>query len=187
MQTKPSACKCLKVRTETRGQPLAKEQPGPSARESAVCLLSLCLLPASAPTPPRLHQPSTPGHFRFLAARLESTFAEINFTKFSTLQFILSQEVSSKGDEPFPLLILPLCSFTPARCILGDSTVTPEDGCSGVLLTKISLSHSFIEDNCFGVRSLGQEDPVEQETAPSSSIFARKIPWAEEPDGLQRA
>ena len=63
----------------------------------------------------------------------------------------------------------------------------PEDGHSSILLKKISLSHSFIEDNCFGVRSLGQEDSLEQETAPNSSIFAWKIPWAEEPDGLQRA
>ena len=34
------------------------------------------------------------------------------------------------------------------------------------------------------VRSLGWEDPLEQEMARHSSILAGKIPWAEEPDGL---
>ena len=35
------------------------------------------------------------------------------------------------------------------------------------------------------VRSLGQEDPLEKEMAPHSSILASKIPWAEEPGRLQ--
>ena len=35
------------------------------------------------------------------------------------------------------------------------------------------------------VLSLGQEDPLEEETAAHSSILAHKIPWAEEPGGLQ--
>ena len=35
------------------------------------------------------------------------------------------------------------------------------------------------------VRSLGEEDPLEEETATHSSIFAWKIPWTEEPVGLQ--
>ena len=30
------------------------------------------------------------------------------------------------------------------------------------------------------VQSLGQEDPLEEETATPSSIIARKIPWTEE-------
>ena len=32
---------------------------------------------------------------------------------------------------------------------------------------------------------LGQEDPLEKEMATHSSILAWKIPWAEEPGGLQ--
>ena len=32
---------------------------------------------------------------------------------------------------------------------------------------------------------LGQEDPLEQEMAPHSSPLAWKIPWVEEPKGLQ--
>ena len=35
------------------------------------------------------------------------------------------------------------------------------------------------------VRSLGQEDPLEKEMATHSSTFAWKIPWTEEPGGLQ--
>ena len=35
------------------------------------------------------------------------------------------------------------------------------------------------------VQSLGWEDPLEKEMATHSSILAWKIPWTEEPDGLQ--
>ena len=35
------------------------------------------------------------------------------------------------------------------------------------------------------VRSLGGEDPLEEGVATHSSIFARRIPWTEEPGGLQ--
>ena len=35
------------------------------------------------------------------------------------------------------------------------------------------------------VRSLGREDPLEKEMAPHSSILAWRIPWMEEPGGLQ--
>ena len=35
------------------------------------------------------------------------------------------------------------------------------------------------------VRSLGWEDPLEKEIATHSSILAWRIPWAEEPGGLQ--
>ena len=35
------------------------------------------------------------------------------------------------------------------------------------------------------IRSLGQEDPLEEEMATHSSILARKIPWTEKPGGLQ--
>ena len=36
-----------------------------------------------------------------------------------------------------------------------------------------------------GVQSLGQEDPLEEGMATHCSILAGKIPWAEEPVGLQ--
>ena len=35
------------------------------------------------------------------------------------------------------------------------------------------------------VRSLGQEDPLEKEMPNHSSILAWRIPWTEEPGGLQ--
>ena len=35
------------------------------------------------------------------------------------------------------------------------------------------------------VWSLDQEDPLEKGMATQSSILSRRIPWAEEPDGLQ--
>ena len=34
------------------------------------------------------------------------------------------------------------------------------------------------------VRSLGQEDPLENEMATHSNILAWKIPWTEKPEGL---
>ena len=36
-----------------------------------------------------------------------------------------------------------------------------------------------------GVRSLGQEDPLEEGMAVHSSILVWRIPWTEEPGGLQ--
>ena len=35
------------------------------------------------------------------------------------------------------------------------------------------------------VQSLGQKDPLEKAMAPHSSTLAWKIPWTEEPGGLQ--
>ena len=35
------------------------------------------------------------------------------------------------------------------------------------------------------VRSLGWEDPLEKEMATHSSVLAWRIPWTEEPRGLQ--
>ena len=35
------------------------------------------------------------------------------------------------------------------------------------------------------VRSLGQEDPLEEGRATHSNILAWRIPWTEEPGGLQ--
>ena len=40
-------------------------------------------------------------------------------------------------------------------------------------------------DNKDGVQSLGWEDPLEKGMASYSSILAWRIPWTEEPGGLQ--
>ena len=44
-------------------------------------------------------------------------------------------------------------------------------------------NHRRRHETCVG--SLGCEDPLEQEVATHSSILAWKIPWTEEPGGLQ--
>ena len=48
-----------------------------------------------------------------------------------------------------------------------------------------SLTHSIQEMQEMWVRSLGQEDPLEEGMAIHSSILAWEIPWTEEPGGLQ--
>ena len=40
-------------------------------------------------------------------------------------------------------------------------------------------------DTGISVQFLGQEDPLEEEIAPHSTILAWEIPWTEEPGGLQ--
>ena len=41
------------------------------------------------------------------------------------------------------------------------------------------------DDDETWVRSLGQEDPLEEEMATHSSVLAWTIPWTEEPGGPQ--
>ena len=40
-----------------------------------------------------------------------------------------------------------------------------------------------MQETC--VQSLGREDPLEKEMATHSSVLAWRIPWMEEPGGLQ--
>ena len=62
----------------------------------------------------------------------------------------------------------------------------------GDLLPYHHLPHSsrvFVLSRIFltpgdKVQSLGQEDPLEEETATHSSILVWRIPWTEEPGGL---
>ena len=46
-------------------------------------------------------------------------------------------------------------------------------------------SSSDAGDRRRGFDSLGQEDPLEEEMTTQSSILAWRIPWTEEPGGLQ--
>ena len=48
-----------------------------------------------------------------------------------------------------------------------------------------SLVKSMLAKQDTQVRSLGWEDPVEKEMATHSSILAWRIPWTEDPGGLQ--
>ena len=54
----------------------------------------------------------------------------------------------------------------------------PDDGAVKNLLAMQKIQET-------GVSSLGQEDPLEEEMATHSNILAWKIPWTEEPGGLQ--
>ena len=53
-----------------------------------------------------------------------------------------------------------------------------------VVLLEKNLSPSMQEMQEIRIRSLGQEDPLEDEMATHSSILDWEIPWTEEPGGL---
>ena len=55
---------------------------------------------------------------------------------------------------------------------------------SGSSLVAQRLKHLLAMQETW-VQSLGQEDPPEKEMATHSSILAWRIPWTEEPGGLQ--
>ena len=59
-------------------------------------------------------------------------------------------------------------------------------------MTKMTFSHAYSKTvknmpamQEMWVRFLGQEDTLEKEMATHSSIVAWRIPWTEEPGGLQ--
>ena len=56
-------------------------------------------------------------------------------------------------------------------------------GFPGYTMVRIHLTVYAIQET--RVRSLGQEDPLEQEMATHFTIPAWKIPWTEEPGGLR--
>ena len=56
--------------------------------------------------------------------------------------------------------------------------------CTDLPLVAQRLKHLPVMQETW-VRSLGQEDPLEKEMATHSSILAWRIPWMEEPGGLQ--
>ena len=49
----------------------------------------------------------------------------------------------------------------------------------------VTIHLPFQETQETRVQFLGQEDPLKEEKVTHSSILAWKIPWTEEPDGLQ--
>ena len=51
------------------------------------------------------------------------------------------------------------------------------------LVIKSSLAMQETKET--QVQSLGREDPLEKEMAAHSSVLAWRIPWTEEPGGLQ--
>ena len=62
----------------------------------------------------------------------------------------------------------------------------PQPQCDGIWASLVAqrLKHLPAMQETW-VQSLGQEDPLEKEMATHSSILAWRIPWTEEPGGLQ--
>ena len=56
---------------------------------------------------------------------------------------------------------------------------------ASMMVQQVKNLRAMQETQEMWVRSLGQEDPLEKETATHSSILAGEIPWTEEPGGLQ--
>ena len=66
-----------------------------------------------------------------------------------------------------------------------DLEEAPSLGLSSCFSTNIKPLWHPREGNPFLKACLGWENPLEKEMAPYSSIFAWRIPWTEEPGGLQ--
>ena len=64
------------------------------------------------------------------------------------------------------------------------SVLIPNVGATSVAQTVKNLPAVWETQETWA-RSLGQEDPLEKEVATHSSILAWRIPWTEEPGGLQ--
>ena len=58
----------------------------------------------------------------------------------------------------------------------------PRTNCGAFLVAQIVKNPPAMQET--GVRSLSQEDPLEEEMATHSSLLAWRIPWTEEPGGL---
>ena len=56
---------------------------------------------------------------------------------------------------------------------------------SGAFLKTLPVKNLFAIRNCRIYRFLGREDPLEEGMATHSSVLAWRIPWTEEPGGLQ--
>ena len=82
-------------------------------------------------------------------------------------------------------------SLPPARCVLGDSTVTAETDIQHPFEKKISHFYSFIEDNCFwgsipgSGRSLGAGNGTQLQYFCLESSMGRGAWWAASPWGCR--
>ena len=57
--------------------------------------------------------------------------------------------------------------------------------CIHLLVQQVKNLPAMQEIHEMQVQSLGQEDPLKKEIATRSSILAWRIPWTEDPGGLQ--
>ena len=71
----------------------------------------------------------------------------------------------------------------PSACNSNNSIIIPLCRCSAALLAQRLKRLPAMRETW--VRSLGWEDSLEKEMATHSSILAWRIPWTEEPGGLQ--
>ena len=100
------------------------------------------------------------------------------FTKLSSLMCVVHQSGILHYLNPFCRLLLLLVSFTCSTIIYGASLVAQ------MVKNPPAMQETW-------VRSLGWEDPLEEDMATHSSILAWRNPWTEEPGrlwsiGLQR-
>ena len=51
------------------------------------------------------------------------------------------------------------------------------------LMAQMVMNLPAVQENC--IQSLGWKDPLEKGVATHSSILAWRVPWTEEPGGLQ--
>ena len=103
-------------------------------------------------------------------------------------------KIYNQFSVPTPFL-LPICSIPSALrpwlsnpCLFPDSLLDPWSQDPPEQSSAIPGGASGKEPTCQcrkGVKSLGQEDPLEEGVATHSSILAWKIPWTEEPGGFQ--
>ena len=73
----------------------------------------------------------------------------------------------------------------PDLSLLSEFVVSPKKHDSHSCYSKSALVKSLSTMWETQVRSLGQENPLEKEMATHSCTLAWKIPWTEEPEGLQ--
>ena len=86
---------------------------------------------------------------------------------------------------PWNALSSPLCQeSTPTHPYKAHFTHHLSWGLNKIMFVKC-LVYSQLWPNMNCIWSLGQEDPLEKRMATHSSIFAWRIPWREEPGGLQ--
>ena len=106
------------------------------------------------------------------------------------------QEYWSGLQFPFPDLhnpaIEPRSPFSPAHdspnqmallCLLTTQKGWPRSNERSSLVSQLVKSLPAIRET--RVQSLGQEDPLEKEITIHYSVLAWRIPWTEEPGGLQ--
>ena len=124
--------------------------------------------------------------------RISGFWLKVNFTGWIFIHFprILSPQTSGNRTLLFRVIFLIQSQeqgcLGPPNCRMAEGG--PHYGLSPVVASIFLVAQTA---KCLPtmwetqVRSLGQEDPLEKEMASHSSALAWRIPWTEEPGGLQ--